>query len=83
MAGMKDTTKKLIKADRECVWHPFTQMAGWVDSEPVIIDSADGFYLIDTEGKVVYHGGLGPFDFFPAKLKKAIDGYLEKSEVQI
>ena len=48
---MDDITKKLIKMDKECVWHPFTQMAGWVDSEPVIIDSADGFYLVDTEGK--------------------------------
>jgi len=51
MAGMNETTKKLIKTDKECVWHPFTQMSGWVDSEPVIIDSADGFYLIDSEGK--------------------------------
>ena len=50
MTGMNETTKKLIKMDKKCVWHPFTQMAGWVDSEPVIIDSADGFYLIDTEG---------------------------------
>jgi adenosylmethionine-8-amino-7-oxononanoate aminotransferase len=50
MAGMNKTTKNLIKADKKCVWHPFTQMAGWVDSEPVMIDSADGFYLIDTEG---------------------------------
>ena len=33
-------------------------------------------YLIDTEGKVVYHGGLGPFDFFPSKLDKAIEAYL-------
>ena len=48
---MNDNTEKLIKMDRECVWHPFTQMAGWVDSEPVVIDSADGFYLIDTQGK--------------------------------
>jgi hypothetical protein len=33
-------------------------------------------YLIDTEGKVVYHGGLGPFDFHPRKLKKAIETFL-------
>ena len=51
MGSMKDTTEKLIKTDKECVWHPFTQMAGWMESEPVIIDSADGFYLLDTEGK--------------------------------
>jgi adenosylmethionine-8-amino-7-oxononanoate aminotransferase len=26
-------------------------MADWLNSDPVVIDSADGFYLIDTEGK--------------------------------
>jgi len=29
-------------------------------------------YLIGLDGRVVYHGGLGPFDFFPSKLKAAI-----------
>ena len=31
MAVMNETTKNLIKTDKACVWHPFTQMAGWVD----------------------------------------------------
>ncbi len=33
-------------------------------------------YLIGLDGKVVYHGGLGPFDFHPSKLEKAIQEYL-------
>jgi hypothetical protein len=33
-------------------------------------------YLIGLDGKVVYAGGLGPYDFKPAKLKKAIEEYL-------
>ena len=33
-------------------------------------------YLIGMDGKVVYGGGLGPYDFKPAKLKKAIDEFL-------
>ena len=33
-------------------------------------------YLIGLDGKVVYGGGLGPYDFKPAKLKAAIDEYL-------
>ena len=51
MRDMNDNTKRLIQIDKKCVWHPFTQMAGWVTGEPVIIDSAEGFYLVDTEGK--------------------------------
>jgi len=33
-------------------------------------------YLIGIDGRVVYHGGLGPFDFHPANLKTAIEQYL-------
>lgn len=33
-------------------------------------------YLIDTDGVVVYAAGLGPYDFHPAKLEKAIKNYL-------
>ena len=34
-------------------------------------------YLVGLDGKVVYHGGLGPFDFHPYKLGNAITRYLE------
>jgi len=33
-------------------------------------------YLIGLDGRVVYAGGLGPYDFKPVKLKVAIDRYL-------
>ena len=33
-------------------------------------------YLIDLEGRVVYHGGLGPWGFKPAKLGAVIEEYL-------
>jgi adenosylmethionine-8-amino-7-oxononanoate transaminase len=48
---MKPQTEKLIALDKKYLWHPFTQMAGWLESQPLIIDSAQGFHLIDTEGK--------------------------------
>jgi adenosylmethionine-8-amino-7-oxononanoate aminotransferase len=48
---MKALTKKLIEADKQYLWHPFTQMADWLSSEPVIIEAGEGFFLIDTEGK--------------------------------
>jgi len=37
-------------------------------------------YLISQDGRVVYHGGLGPFDFHPSKLGKAIEAYLAQLE---
>ncbi len=47
---MNQKTKNLISLDRQNLWHPFTQMKQWLASEPVVIESGDGFYLIDTEG---------------------------------
>ena len=38
-------------------------------------------YLIGMDGRVVYHGGLGPFDFHPSKLERAIQEYLAELEI--
>ena len=48
---MNKLTERLVHLDKDYLWHPFTQMKQWLASEPVIIESGDGFYLIDTEGK--------------------------------
>ena len=47
---MKTNTHKLIELDKQCLWHPFTQMADWLADTPVVIEAGDGFYLIDTDG---------------------------------
>ncbi len=36
--------------DQRYVWHPFTQMGDWLDGRPLVIERAEGNYLIDTEG---------------------------------
>ena len=38
-------------ADHRYLWHPFTQMRTWLDDDPVIIESGEGNYLIDVNGK--------------------------------
>lgn len=48
---MSDRTKKLGEYDKQFVWHPFTQMKEYREKDPVVIESGDGAYLIDTEGK--------------------------------
>lgn len=42
---------KLAQLDLAHVWHPFTQMQVWQDSEPLVIADAEGNYLIDTAGR--------------------------------
>ncbi len=36
--------------DQRNLWHPFTQMEGWLDGHPVVIERGEGNYLIDTDG---------------------------------
>lgn len=35
-------------------------------------------YLVGLDGRIVYGGGLGPYDFKPAKLDAAIKSYLNQ-----
>jgi adenosylmethionine---8-amino-7-oxononanoate aminotransferase len=37
--------------DHDFLWHPFTQQRGWVASEPLMIEAAEGCELIDADGR--------------------------------
>ena len=37
--------------DHAHLWHPFTAQADWLASDPLLIDRAEGCYLIDTDGR--------------------------------
>lgn len=41
----------LARWDREHLWHPFTQMQGFVAEELLIIDRGEGSYLYDLQGR--------------------------------
>jgi adenosylmethionine-8-amino-7-oxononanoate aminotransferase len=45
------TTPSLAARDRRFVWHPFTQMQDWMQEEPLVIERAEGAWLVDTEGR--------------------------------
>jgi adenosylmethionine-8-amino-7-oxononanoate aminotransferase len=50
-------TEDLARADRQHIWHPFTQQQGWTDEEPpIVIDHADGTTLFDTNGNAYIDG---------------------------
>jgi adenosylmethionine-8-amino-7-oxononanoate aminotransferase len=62
---MSDTDRdarhaRLTALDKAHVWHPFTQMQGWMDpipgEEPLIIDHAMGSWLFDTQGRKYIDG---------------------------
>ncbi len=42
---------RLKELDKKYIWHPFTQMKEWLEEEIIVIERAEGNYLIDTEGR--------------------------------
>lgn len=42
--------QQLESDDHQYVWHPFTQMQNWLQEQPLIIEKAEGSYLIDING---------------------------------
>src|SRR4051794_28593615 len=45
------TREQLERWDREHVWHPFTPMQQYAADAPLIIERADGCFLIDLNGQ--------------------------------
>src|SRR5947199_6337807 len=44
------TTEQLRQVDKQHIWHPFTPMKLWNESDSLVITDADGMYLIDSDG---------------------------------
>jgi adenosylmethionine-8-amino-7-oxononanoate aminotransferase len=42
--------EQLRALDRAHLWHPFTPMADWAASSPLVIERGEGIYLYDVEG---------------------------------
>ncbi len=48
---MNEPSLEQLRAwDRAHLWHPFTAMADWAASDPLVIERGEGVYLYDTEG---------------------------------
>ena len=45
------TADQLREWDHAHLWHPFTPLAEWEASDPLVIDRAEGVYLFDREGR--------------------------------
>jgi adenosylmethionine-8-amino-7-oxononanoate aminotransferase len=46
----------LRRADKEFVWHPYTQMGDWEKWNNRVIVKGEGFYLVDSEGRKYLDG---------------------------
>jgi adenosylmethionine-8-amino-7-oxononanoate aminotransferase len=50
-AAARARHQRLVESDHRHLWHPFTQMQEWLVEDPVVIDSGDGVFLVDTLGR--------------------------------
>jgi adenosylmethionine---8-amino-7-oxononanoate aminotransferase len=50
------STEQLRRLDKAHLWHPFTAMSLWLDSEPLVIARAEGMYLFDSDGNKYLDG---------------------------
>ena len=50
------SNSKIKEYDLEYIWHPFTQMKEYKEEDPIVIEDADGVYLIDSEGNKYIDG---------------------------
>ncbi len=47
----KEESRHTIDLDKKFLWHPFTQQKDWTGEPQLVIERAEGNYLIDTEGR--------------------------------
>ena len=40
-----------VQLDQDHLWHPFTQQQGWSEEVPLVIERAEGSYVIDADGR--------------------------------
>jgi adenosylmethionine---8-amino-7-oxononanoate aminotransferase len=52
----QELTERLRTIDLQHVWHPFTPMKLWRQSDPLVITRARGMHLIDSDGREYLDG---------------------------
>ena len=53
---MSNEPLKPIEQDRRYLWHPFTPMAQWASGQQLVIESGQGEFLIDSNGRKYLDG---------------------------
>ncbi|MBF0507220.1 MAG: adenosylmethionine--8-amino-7-oxononanoate transaminase [Nitrospirae bacterium] len=68
-----DEIKHLQESDREYIWHPFTQMKGWLEEDQIIIAEGRDCFLKDVYGKWYLDGVSSLWVNIHGHRKKEID----------
>ncbi len=72
-----DQIQKLKTLDKNCLWHPFTQMKEYDSEDALIIERGEGNWLIDIEGKRYLDGVSSLWVTVHGHRKKELDEALK------
>lgn len=70
--------KALEQKDKLYLWHPFTQMKGWLDDTPLIIEAGSGSFLKDIYGRWYLDGVSSLWVTIHGHKRKEIDEAIKK-----
>lgn len=70
--------RKLEEADKKYIWHPFTQMKGWLDERPIIITEGRDCFIKDAYGKWYLDGVSSIWVSIHGHRKKEIDDAIKE-----
>ena len=72
-----DEIKRLEEFDKKYIWHPFTQMKGWLEEEPLIIAEGRDCYLKDVKGRWYLDGVSSMWVSIHGHRKREIDNAIK------
>src|SRR5277367_7175625 len=76
--------RRLLDSDHRHLWHPFTQMRAWLgDDAPLIIESGEGNWLIDVNGRRYLDGVASLWCNVHGHRKPALDDALAAQAAKI
>ncbi len=70
--------KRLESADRDFIWHPFTQMKEWIQETPVIIEEGWDCFLRDINGRWYLDGVSSLWVNIHGHRKREIDEAIQR-----
>ena len=80
---MTFSTDDLIAWDHKYLWHPFTQMQEWLRDQPLVIESGEGNYLVDTDGQRYLDGVSSLWCIVHGHRKAELDAALKAQSERI
>ena len=69
-------TQTIETIDKQCVWHPFTQMKEWQEESQLVITGGEGIRLCDEHGNWYYDGNSSMWVNLHGHRKRELDDAL-------